>query len=350
MIDLHQLSDRWRSSVAGFGRKSDSRPASAKDRIGTALRAWSTECSTPEPALERPPDTEVHAPSSAPAPEGQSVANETIETIETQSPIVALEAVSGPSEEATGTFQEPWAGEGTDTVDYYEVLQISPNADSETIHRVYRLMAARFHPDNPTTGNQERFVRLGEAYKVLCDQARRSAHDAALASSRGRALAVFGQPVFGDGVDGEKNRRLGILSLLYHQRRIHEERPGLSVLEIEEMMAFPREYLQFTLWYLKSKDYIQLTDASSDFMVTARGVDYLESRAARSSVVRDLLAAGSGARNAEKRSARKTAKDPFVVPPPAAKGESIQAPRRKPQTTGRKPRSRKGQVELAAVS
>jgi hypothetical protein len=34
-------------------------------------------------------------------------------------------------------------------LDYYEVLQLSPKADLETIHRVYRIMAARFHPDNP---------------------------------------------------------------------------------------------------------------------------------------------------------------------------------------------------------
>ena len=31
--------------------------------------------------------------------------------------------------------------------DYYEVLQISRKADIETIHRVYRMMATRFHPD-----------------------------------------------------------------------------------------------------------------------------------------------------------------------------------------------------------
>ena len=34
------------------------------------------------------------------------------------------------------------------TIDYYEVLQISPNADPDTVHRVYRLLAQRFHPDN----------------------------------------------------------------------------------------------------------------------------------------------------------------------------------------------------------
>ena len=47
-----------------------------------------------------------------------------------------------------------------DFIDYYEVLQISPKADNETIHRVFRMQAARFHPDNKQTGNAERFMML----------------------------------------------------------------------------------------------------------------------------------------------------------------------------------------------
>ncbi|MGR9037200.1 MAG: DnaJ domain-containing protein, partial [Gammaproteobacteria bacterium] len=33
-------------------------------------------------------------------------------------------------------------------VDYYEVLEISPNANSETIDRIFRYLAQRYHPDN----------------------------------------------------------------------------------------------------------------------------------------------------------------------------------------------------------
>ena len=38
-------------------------------------------------------------------------------------------------------------------LDYYDVLQVSPSAEPDTIHRVYRLLAQRFHPDNKETGN-----------------------------------------------------------------------------------------------------------------------------------------------------------------------------------------------------
>ena len=54
-----------------------------------------------------------------------------------------------------------------DFLDYYEILQISPNAEAETIHRVFRILAARFHPDNPETGDSGKFIRLAKAYEVL---------------------------------------------------------------------------------------------------------------------------------------------------------------------------------------
>jgi curved DNA-binding protein len=42
--------------------------------------------------------------------------------------------------------------------DYYEFLQISPNADAETIHRVYRFLAARLHPDNTKPATKRTFA------------------------------------------------------------------------------------------------------------------------------------------------------------------------------------------------
>jgi len=42
-------------------------------------------------------------------------------------------------------------------------------------------------------------------------------------------------------------------------------------------MAFPRERLLFALWYLRAKRYV-LQDDRSSFIISAEGVDYLESR------------------------------------------------------------------------
>ena len=62
-------------------------------------------------------------------------------------------------------------------LDYYEVLQVSSNAEPDTIQRVYRLLAQRFHPDNRDSGNDARFREIHEAYTVLSDPEKRARYD-----------------------------------------------------------------------------------------------------------------------------------------------------------------------------
>src|SRR5579871_3915344 len=70
------------------------------------------------------------------------------------------------------------AGELDESVpDYYEILQISSKADPEMIHRVYRILAQRYHPDNAATGNDTAFRAITEAYSVLSDPEKRAAYD-----------------------------------------------------------------------------------------------------------------------------------------------------------------------------
>ena len=67
--------------------------------------------------------------------------------------------------------------ESTNDCDYYERLQISANAEPDTIHRVYRLLAPRFHPDNLETGDESRFRAITEAYHILIDPEKRAQYD-----------------------------------------------------------------------------------------------------------------------------------------------------------------------------
>jgi hypothetical protein len=172
---------------------------------------------------------------------------------------------------------------------YYEILQVSRHADPETIHRVFRIMAMRFHPDNPETGSAEKFHLLHHAYRVLSDPEQRARYDAAVPDDGGKPSPVFELKDFVLGVEGEMNRRLGILSLLYQARRIDPDRPGVSVLDLEKRMAFPREYLCFTVWYLKAKGYISM-QPNSDYELTAEGVDFVESNSSSNRVIRAMLA------------------------------------------------------------
>ena len=61
--------------------------------------------------------------------------------------------------------------------DHYETLQISKNADQETIQRVFRMLAQRFHPDNLDTGDEARFREIHEAFLVLSDPEKRAEYD-----------------------------------------------------------------------------------------------------------------------------------------------------------------------------
>lgn len=160
-------------------------------------------------------------------------------------------------------------------VNYYDLLQIHPKAEPETIQRVYKIFAARYHPDNLETGDAERFRMYREAYEALIDPAAREAYDRKLETTQPQALPIFQTRDFTDGIDAEAKIRIGVLCLLYAKRRANPDYSALSMLDLEHLMSFPREHLQFALWYLKAKKFVAQDDRSS-FIVTAEGVDYLE--------------------------------------------------------------------------
>jgi len=61
--------------------------------------------------------------------------------------------------------------------DYYERLEISPNANPDTIERMFRYFVQRYHPDNQETGNRDRFDLIIEAHATLRDPIKRAQYD-----------------------------------------------------------------------------------------------------------------------------------------------------------------------------
>src|SRR5205807_3013675 len=63
--------------------------------------------------------------------------------------------------------------------DYYEVLGVSKNGDSEEIKRAYRKLAMQYHPDRNVGDKEaeERFKEAAEAYDVLHDSEKRQRYD-----------------------------------------------------------------------------------------------------------------------------------------------------------------------------
>ena len=136
-------------------------------------------------------------------------------------------------------------------IDYYEALQISPNADADTVQRVFRLLAQRFHPDNHETGNDELFRQIVKANEVLSDPVRRAAFDLQLASHDRARLHLFENWQGTQGLQAEVVKRQAILRLLYNQRFTDAERPWIVLRDFENLMGCPREHLEFSFWVLR---------------------------------------------------------------------------------------------------
>jgi hypothetical protein len=177
--------------------------------------------------------------------------------------------------------EDTWQGGSSPEVadpsepDYYEVLQLSPGAHPDTVQRVYRLLAQRYHPDNQETGDEELFKQVLTAYKVLKDPESRSAYDARHTATRRARWSIFKSAAESKGRAAEEAKRRSILSLLYSQRLHDAEHPLLTIRDLEDLLGCPRDHLQMTLWYLREKRYVRRDDRSR-YEITVDGVDAVE--------------------------------------------------------------------------
>jgi curved DNA-binding protein len=160
----------------------------------------------------------------------------------------------------------------TPFTDYYEILQLNPHADQDTVERVYRLLAKKYHPDNTQTGDVEKFRNLTDAFRVLSDPVQRAAYDATYDGERSQRLQVFYGGADQHEPQDDRLVQQGILSLLYTARRRDASNPGVGIYELERLLSAPGEHLEFHLWYLREKGWIQRTE-NGQFAITVDGVD-----------------------------------------------------------------------------
>jgi len=160
-------------------------------------------------------------------------------------------------------------------VDFYEDLQVGTNADQETIERVYRLLAKRYHPDNLVTGDNDKFSHIASAYKVLSDPEKRAAYDAKYDNIRNQKLKIVSGPSSSEGFEKDKQIRHAILSILYIDRRQNPSNTGVGSWRLEQLLGWPEKILEFHIWYLKEKGWIQRVDTGGH-AITANGVEIVE--------------------------------------------------------------------------
>jgi curved DNA-binding protein CbpA len=160
-------------------------------------------------------------------------------------------------------------------VDYYDVLQVSPNADVDTIRRIFRHLAKKCHPDLPGGGNPEQFLQILKAHELLTDTEKRSAYDLRYQEYWDRKWQILRQA--GDDRITENNKELRerILTLLYVQRRTDMRHPGLGDMELSRLMRMPLELLEFDMWYLRTRGLVERLETGL-MAISVDGVDYVE--------------------------------------------------------------------------
>src|SRR5690242_9235061 len=172
-------------------------------------------------------------------------------------------------------------------VDYYEVLQVSDAAEPETINRVYRIFAQRYHPDNRETGNEARFREITEAYQTLSNPEKRAQYDATNQHRRRDRWRLVSEGATSENnFELEQAVRLTVLEALYTKRRIEPHDPGIYLRALERMAGRPREHTAHTICIVNQKQLISSDEAR--MYLTADGAEYLE-ESYRSNIQRKRL-------------------------------------------------------------
>jgi curved DNA-binding protein CbpA len=178
--------------------------------------------------------------------------------------------------------------EASEFVDYYEILEISPNADSGAIERMFRYQAQRYHPDNRDTGDRLRFDVVLEAHDTLKDLVKRAQYDIRHKDRLGLRWRLAEEAIDSKGVIRDVDSQNKLLSILYVERRQNVSDPGIGDLELERLLGCPAEHLEFHVWYLKEKGWIGRTE-NGMLAITAEGVDRANSERDRKTISKKLL-------------------------------------------------------------
>lgn len=157
--------------------------------------------------------------------------------------------------------------------DYHDVLRAGASGHFEKVEKLYRALAFRYHPDNGETGDSEVFLRMKEAFRILSPTQR---HEPDITLSR-PAGAFCSHEMYRE----HRSRRLAVLSTLYRRRADDCRNAAISADDLQTQTGIETDQMGFVLWYLLEKGAVTVGGYSSDYAISAAGIDLMESVAMR---------------------------------------------------------------------
>jgi hypothetical protein len=133
--------------------------------------------------------------------------------------------------------------------------------DEVSLHNIHRQIAFK-------TGDEGKNKAQINAQLIeqRCPFTKAIAHDCDFAGWAAKNIEVD---------ENDQQIRHAILSILYVDRRENPSDSGVGSWRLEKFLEWPEKILEFHIWYLKEKGWIQRVDTGG-FAITASGVEIVE--------------------------------------------------------------------------
>ncbi|KAK6926519.1 hypothetical protein RJ641_008238 [Dillenia turbinata] len=103
---------------------------------------------------------------------------------------------------------------------YYELLGVSVDSNSQQIKEAYRKLQKKFHPDIAGQGGHEQTLKLNEAYQVLMSEDLRRHYDASIGHMKvgafGSGYSTWKGPLRPQALFVDENACIGCRECVYH--------------------------------------------------------------------------------------------------------------------------------------
>jgi len=111
------------------------------------------------------------------------------------------------------------------------------------------------------------------SYNTLKDPVRRTQYDLQHKNNNSAAPWKLAEEASDSkGIERDIDIQNKLLSILYAKRRQNSSDPGVGNYELERLLGCPTEHLQFHVWYLKEKGWVERTE-NGTLAITVEGVD-----------------------------------------------------------------------------